>query len=58
MSDVKGSHVTQTIRPDVYSYAEVKVTAAAITVTPKDQAGRIVREETGAICRPYTFKAR
>ena len=41
---------------DVYSYAEVRVTGAAITVTPKDQAGRIVREETGAVCGPYTFK--
>ena len=37
---------------DVYSYAEVKVTAAAITVHAEDQAGRIVREETGAVCRP------
>jgi phosphodiesterase/alkaline phosphatase D-like protein len=41
---------------NVYSYAEVKVSAAAITVTPKDQAGRVVREETGAVCGPYTFK--
>ena len=43
---------------DVYSYAEVKVTAAAITVTPKDAAGALVREETGGACGPFTFKAR
>jgi phosphodiesterase/alkaline phosphatase D-like protein len=43
---------------DVYSYAQVQVTGATITVTPKDQAGRIVREETGAPCGPFTFRAR
>ena len=43
---------------DVYSYAEVKVTGAAITVTPKDAAGALVREETGGACGPFTFKAR
>lgn len=43
---------------DVYSYAEVKVTGAAITVTPKDAAGRLVHEETGGACGPFTFKTR
>ena len=43
---------------DVYSYAEVKVTRAAITVTPKDAAGALVREETGGACGPFTFKRR
>jgi phosphodiesterase/alkaline phosphatase D-like protein len=43
---------------DVYSYAEVKVTGAAITVTPKDAAGKLVREETGGACGPFVFKAR
>ena len=43
---------------DVYSYAEVKVTGAAITVTPKDAAGKLVREETGGACGPFTFKTR
>ena len=43
---------------NVYSYAEVKVTGAAITVTPKDGSGRLVREETGAACGPFTFNAR
>jgi alkaline phosphatase D len=43
---------------DVYSYAEVKVTGAAVTVTPKDMAGKLVREETGGACGPFTFKAR
>ena len=36
---------------DVYSYAEVKVTGAAITVTPKDAAGALVREKTGGALR-------
>jgi phosphodiesterase/alkaline phosphatase D-like protein len=43
---------------DVYSYAEVKVTGAAITVTPKDASGRLVREETGGACGPFVFKTR
>ncbi|MGZ8782596.1 MAG: alkaline phosphatase D family protein [Gaiellaceae bacterium] len=43
---------------DVYSYSEVKVTGAALTVTPKDANGRLVREETGGACGPFTFKTR
>jgi alkaline phosphatase D len=43
---------------NVYSYAEVKVTGAAITVTPKDAAGQVVREETGGVCGPFVFKTR
>jgi alkaline phosphatase D len=43
---------------DVYSYAEVDVTGAAVKVTPKDAAGKLVREETGGACGPFTFKAR
>ena len=43
---------------DVYSYAEVKVTGASITVTPKDAAGALVREETGGACGPFIFKTR
>ena len=42
---------------NVYSYAQVQVTAAAITVTPKDQAGSSCAE-TGAPCGPFTFRAR
>jgi alkaline phosphatase D len=42
---------------DVYSYAEVKVTGAAITVTPKDLAGKLVHEETGGACGPFVFRA-
>ena len=42
---------------DVYSYAEVKVTGAAITVTPKDMAGKLVHEETGGACGPFVFRA-
>jgi alkaline phosphatase D len=43
---------------DVYSYAEVEVTGAAITVTPKDASGRLVREETGGACGPFTFRVK
>jgi len=43
---------------NVYSYAELKVTGAAITVTPKDLNGKLVREETGVPCGPFTFKKR
>ena len=43
---------------DVYSYAEVRVTRAAITVTPKDATGKLVREETGGACGPFVFPAR
>ena len=43
---------------NVYSYSEVKVTWAAITVTPKDETGNLVREETGGACGPFVFKAR
>jgi alkaline phosphatase D len=43
---------------NVYSYAEVRVNGAAITVTPKDAAGKLVREETGGACGPFTFRAR
>lgn len=43
---------------NVYSYAEVEVTGAAITVTPKDLTGKLVREETGAACGPFTVTAR
>src|SRR5687768_16436720 len=43
---------------DVYSYAEVRVTGTAITVTPSDAAGKLVREETGGACGPFTFSAR
>jgi len=35
---------------DVYSYAEVAVTRATLTVTPKTATGARVREKTGAPC--------
>ena len=35
----------------------MKVTGAAVTVTPKDAAGTLVREETGGACGPFTFKS-
>jgi len=43
---------------NVYSYAEVRVTGVTLTVTPKDLNGRLVREETGAPCGPFVFRAR
>jgi alkaline phosphatase D len=42
---------------DVYSYAEVTVTAKTLTVTPKDAQGRPVREQTGAVCAPLVLQA-
>ncbi len=43
---------------NVYSYAEVRVAARTLTVTPKDRQGKLVREETGTPCGPFTFTAR
>jgi alkaline phosphatase D len=43
---------------DVYSYASVKVTGRRLTVTPKDMSGKLVREETGGPCGPFTFRAK
>jgi hypothetical protein len=43
---------------DTYSYAQVAVTRATMTVTPKDAAGRLLREATGAACGPFVFRAR
>jgi hypothetical protein len=42
---------------DVYSYAEVRVTATTLTVTPKDAAGRQVHEKLGAPCGPLALRA-
>ena len=42
---------------DVYSYAEVKVTATALTVAPKTATGAPVREKTGAVCAPLVLHA-
>jgi alkaline phosphatase D len=42
---------------DVYSYAEVRVTSAALTITPKDQDGRLVREPGGDPCGPFVVRA-
>jgi alkaline phosphatase D len=43
---------------DVYSYAQVRVTSSALTITPKDQDGRLVREPGGTPCGPFTVTAR
>jgi alkaline phosphatase D len=43
---------------DVYSYAEVRVTAARLTVTPKDAAGRRVTQVDGTRCGPFTIRRR
>jgi phosphodiesterase/alkaline phosphatase D-like protein len=43
---------------DVYSYATVRVTGTTLTVTPKDMNGKLVHEETGGACGPFTFRAR
>jgi alkaline phosphatase D len=43
---------------DVYSYAQVRVTATELTVTPKDASGSPVRELGGATCGPFRLRAR
>jgi phosphodiesterase/alkaline phosphatase D-like protein len=43
---------------DTYGYAEVEVTATALTVTPKDIAGRRVRDVNGTPCAPLVVRAR
>ena len=43
---------------DVFSYSEVVVTSARLTVTPKTSAGAPVKEKTGAICAPLVVAAR
>jgi phosphodiesterase/alkaline phosphatase D-like protein len=43
---------------DVFSYAQVRVTRTALTITPKDLNGRPVRELSGAPCGPFTIPAR
>jgi phosphodiesterase/alkaline phosphatase D-like protein len=43
---------------DVYSYAQVEVTARRLTVTPKDSAGKLVREPSGAPCGPFRVRSR
>jgi phosphodiesterase/alkaline phosphatase D-like protein len=43
---------------DVFSYAQVRVTATELTITPKDQNGQLVRELGGNPCGPFTIAAR
>jgi hypothetical protein len=43
---------------NTYSYAEVKVTARALTVAMKDVRGRPVQEAIGVACAPLVLTAR
>jgi len=43
---------------DIFSYSEVVVTAAKLTVTPKTATGARVAEKTGAACAPLVVAAR
>ena len=43
---------------DVYSYAQVTVTARTLTVAPRDVKGSPVREATGVACSPLVLTAR
>jgi phosphodiesterase/alkaline phosphatase D-like protein len=43
---------------NVYSYAEIRVSATTFTATPKNASGKLVREETGAPCGPLVLTAR
>ncbi len=42
---------------DTYSYAQVVVTASALTVRPKTATGGVVRDATGAVCGPLALRA-
>jgi hypothetical protein len=42
---------------DVYSYAEVRVTSSALTITPNDQDARLVGEPSGTPCGPFVVAA-
>ena len=43
---------------DVFSYAQVTVTARTLTVASRDAQGRLVREATGRPCEPLVLTAR
>jgi alkaline phosphatase D len=43
---------------DVYSYAQVTVTASTLAVALRDARGRAVREATGTPCAPLVLRAR
>ena len=43
---------------DVYSYAQVTVTARTLTIASRDAQGRPVREATGVPCAPLVLTAR
>ena len=43
---------------DVFSYTEVKVTGKALTLTPKDIGGKLVKEADGKPCGPFTIPAK
>ncbi|MBA3382059.1 MAG: alkaline phosphatase D family protein, partial [Actinobacteria bacterium] len=43
---------------DVFSYAQVTVTARTLTIAPRDAQGRPVREATGVPCAPLVLTAR
>jgi hypothetical protein len=43
---------------DVYSYAQVTVSARRLTVALKDLNGRTVRDKLDATCGPYSLEAR
>ena len=45
------------VAPDVYSYAEVSVTATTLTVTSKDSAGHVVNDATGQPCAPVVLQS-
>jgi hypothetical protein len=42
---------------DVYSYAEVEVSSAAVTIQYKDQNGQTVTDVNGQPCGPFTIPA-
>jgi alkaline phosphatase D len=43
---------------NAYSYAQVRVTSEALTITPQDESGKLLRELNGNPCGPFTIPAR
>jgi hypothetical protein len=41
-----------------YGYTQVVVSAKSIKLTPKDQAGKPVKENDGKPCGPFTIKTK
>src|SRR5262245_24722557 len=43
---------------NAYSYTQVRVTSTELTITPKDESGKLLHELSGRACGPFTIPAR